>query len=142
MDVGDRRIGGALSDPGGILATPFAVIERKEDTADAGAIVSIVKDQQVGRIIIGLPQTLGGKIGQQAEKVQAFVETLRRNTSVPIEVREERLTTVSAKRLRRDTGAKEKKKKMAYDAIAAALILQSYLDESREYGHNDTGDSD
>ncbi len=140
--MGDRRIGVALCDPEGILASPFTVIERKEESVDAEAIASIAKDKQVAQIIVGLPHTLSGSIGTQAEKVKAFVEVLRERTTVPIEFRDEGLTTVSAKRLMREAGAKEKKKKMEYDAIAAAIILQGYLDEKRQYGYDDTGDTD
>lgn len=140
--MGDRRIGVALCDPEGILASPFTVIERKEESVDAEAIAGIVKEHQVAQIIVGLPQTLSGNIGAQAEKVKTFVELLKKHTSVPIEFRDERLTTVSAKRLMREAGAKAKKKKMEYDAIAAAIILQGYLDEKREYGYDSAGAPD
>jgi len=143
LDVGDRRIGVAVGDPEGILASPFAIIERKDDNADAGAIVSIVKDQQVKQIIVGLPQSMSGNIGQQAVKVKAFVEVLRKYTEAPIEFRDERLTTVSAQRLKREAGTKKTRKKVEYDAIAAAIILQGYLDERRQYGeHSSSRDTD
>lgn len=141
LDIGDRRIGVALSDPEGILASPFAVVERKEDAADAVAIADIVRSQQAGQIVAGLPQTMRGDEGQQAGKVRVFIEVLRQKTAVPIVLRDERLTTVSAKRLMREAGAKEKKKKVEYDAIAAAIILQGYLDESIKYDNDNTGDT-
>ncbi len=81
---------------------------------------------------------MSGAIGQQAEKVKAFVEELRKHTAVPIEFRDERLSTVSAQRLKREASTKKAKKKVEYDAIAAAIILQGYLDESKQYGEYDS----
>ncbi len=128
LDIGDKRIGVALSDPDGILASPFTIIERSEETADVAAIVDIVKQKGVEQIIVGLPRSMDGSIGKQAEKVQAFTEELRRQTEVPAEFRDERLSTVSAKRLMRE--GKKGRGKAGDDAVAAAIILQAYLDES------------
>jgi len=83
----------------------------------------------VKQIIVGLPRSMDGRVGQQAQKVEAFVEKVREHTEVPIEFRDERLSTVAARRLMQATSGKKPKKK-ASDAIAAALILQSYLDEA------------
>lgn len=74
---------------------------------------------------------MDGSIGQQAEKVQAFIRSLAARTEVPIEFRDERLTTVAARRLMRESGRKKSRRKASDDAIAAALILQGYLDEER-----------
>ena len=128
LDIGDKRIGVALSDPDGILASPFTIIERSEETADVAAIVDSVKQKGVEQIIVGLPRSMDGSIGKQAEKVQAFTEELRRQTEVPAEFRDERLSTVSAKRLMRE--GKKGRGKAGDDAVAAAIILQAYLDES------------
>lgn len=118
----------ALSDPEGILASPMTIIDRSEDeNADIAAILSIAEQYQVEHIIAGLPRSMDGSIGRQAEKVQAFVENLRNNTKIPVEFRDERLSTVSAKRLMQNVRKMGKGSK--HDAIAAALILQSYLDE-------------
>ncbi len=130
LDVGDRRIGVALSDPGGILASPFTIIERSELRQELEAIADIVKQQEVGRIIVGLPRSMDGTIGSQVRKVQAFVQELCRCIDVPVEFRDERLTTVSARRLMK-SGGRKKHKKVRYDAAAAAVILQSYLEEGR-----------
>lgn len=117
----------ALSDPGGILASPFTIIERSGEVADVAAIVDIVKQKGVEQIIVGLPRSMDGSIGEQAEKVQAFTDELRKQTKVPAEFRDERLSTVSAKRLMRE--GKKGRGKARDDAIAAAIILQAYLDE-------------
>ncbi len=129
LDIGDRRIGVALSDPGGILASPLTIIECQEEQRDIEAIIAIVNQHQVGRIVAGLPRSLNGSIGPQAEKVMAFITLLRRHTTVPVEFRDERLTTVSARRLMQAARTKRTKTKVRDDAVAAALILQSYLDE-------------
>ena len=126
LDIGDKRIGVALSDPQGILASPFTIINRRNEAVDIQAITDIVSLHQVERVIAGLPRSMDGSLGGQAEKVKAFVESLLSQTRTPVEFRDERLSTVSARRLIRD--AKNKKVKHD-DAIAAAIILQCYLDE-------------
>ena len=126
LDIGDRRIGVALSDPQGILASPLTIIDRRDEPADVETIVTIINQNQVGRIIVGLPLSMKGGIGQQAEKVKAFTEELGHHTEVPIEFRDERLSTVAARRLMQTV---KKTAKSRDDAVAAALILQSYLDE-------------
>ena len=130
LDIGDRRIGVALSDPEGILASPFTIINRsKDERLDIEAIINIINQQQVRQIIVGLPRSMNGSIGRQAEKVEAFVQQLCSYTEVPVEFRDERLTTVSAKRLKQAGNSQKTRKKVRYDDIAAALILQGYLDE-------------
>ncbi len=132
LDIGDKRIGVALSDPLGILASPFTIINCKDERVDIEAITNIISQKQVKQIIVGLPRSMDGSIGKQAKKVEAFVQRLCENTEVPVEFRDERLTTVSAKRLMQ--AVKKTKRKARDDAIAAALILQGYLDETREAG--------
>ena len=133
LDVGDRRTGVAVSDPLGILASPLLVFEHKDDAADVEYILQLVKQYQVEIVIVGLPQSMNGSIGAQAEKVKAFTEKLKQKSSVPVEFRDERLTTVAAKRMMEESGGKKtgKRKKGEYDAAAAAVILQSYLNEAR-----------
>ncbi len=127
LDVGDKRIGVALSDPVGVLASPFTIIKCTDVRKDIQAIIEIIEQNQVGQVIAGLPRSMDGSEGRQAEKVRVFIEELRKGTAVPIEFRDERLSTVSAKRLMREAG---KMGKVRHDAAAAALILQSYLDEA------------
>jgi len=127
LDVGDRKIGVALSDPEGILASPLTIIRRSDNQADMAALIEIIIGHQVGQIVVGLPRSMDGSLGIQAEKVIAFKEELSRHTDVPIDFRDERLSTVSARRLLRM--GRKTKGKIEDDAIAAAVILQSYLDE-------------
>jgi len=128
LDIGDKRIGVALSDPGEILASPYTIIERDIEEQGFEAIVDIIIQKDVGKVIVGLPRLMDGTIGQQATKVEAFVERLRSQTQAPIELRDERLSTLSARRLVQDSSRKTKRK-TRYDAAAAAIILQAYLDE-------------
>jgi len=129
LDIGDKRIGVALSDPEGILASPFTIINCRDEESDIEAITNIVNQQEVKQIVVGLPRSMDGSLGKQAEKVEAFVQKLCSHTEVPVEFRDERLTTVSAKRLMRAVNTKKTREKVRHDAIAAALILQGYLDE-------------
>ena len=135
LDIGDRRIGVAMSDTLGILATPLTIIDRKKDELDITAIIDLVKKHDAGLILAGLPRTLNSSIGQQAEKVQSFVEKLKQQTYVPIEFRDERFTTVDAQRLMREAGTRKKKGKTHDDAAAAAVLLQAYLDEKAPERH-------
>jgi len=132
LDIGDKRIGVALSDPDGLLASPFTIINRREEMADIKAITDIISQHQVEQIIVGLPRSMDGSLGHQANKVQDFTQKLCRHTEVPVEFRDERLTTVLAKRLMQAVKAKKSKEKAHDDAIAAAIILQGYLDETHE----------
>ncbi len=121
----------ALSDSLGILASPFTIIDRRDEKQDIEAIIDIVNQHEVKQVVVGLPRSMDGSIGKQAEKVQAFVQSLSNQTQVPIEFRDERLTTVAAKRLMRAARTKKTRRKARDDAIAAAIILQGYLDETR-----------
>ena len=121
----------ALSDPLGILASPFTIINCRDESADIEAIINVIKEHQVKQIVVGLPRSMNGSLGKQAEKVKAFAQRLGEYTEVPIEFRDERLSTVSAKRLLQATGGRKPRKRARHDdAIAAALILQTYLDEA------------
>ncbi len=131
LDVGDRRIGVALSDTTGILASPFGIVERTDSEAAVAEIVEIARQHEVAVIVVGMPRTMGGAFGPQALKVRAFAELLLWATDIPLEFRDERLSTVTAKRLvgrRRDRKSRDR---VRYDDAAAAVILQNYLEELR-----------
>jgi putative Holliday junction resolvase len=128
LDIGDKRIGVALSDPGGVLASPYTIIERSNEEQDVAIVIDIITRNGVGEIIVGMPRLMDGTVGQQGAKVEAFVGRLRGYTQTPIKLRDERLSTVSAKRLMQSSGRKSRKK-IRYDAAAAAVILQAYLEE-------------
>ncbi len=129
LDIGDRWVGVALSDPDGILASPLTVIERTDDSKALAAIADIIDKRGVKRVIVGLPRSLDGTLGGQAEKARDFARRLAERIKVPLDYRDERLTTVMAQRLKRASGGGKGRGKSRYDAQAAALILQGYLDE-------------
>ena len=128
LDIGDRWIGVAMSDPRGILASPLSIIDRTGEPPDVNAILTIIEQNSVEVVVVGLPLSMKGGIGPQAEKVRDFVRRLSEHTRIPIEFRDERLTTVDAQRIIR---MNRKSRKTRDDAVAAALILQGYLDEGR-----------
>jgi len=129
LDIGDKRIGVAMSDPTETLASPLVIIERTTDDQTFTDILKILTQHEVVRIIVGLPRSMNGDIGYQAEKVQSFMAELPKHTKVPFEYRDERLTTVTAVRLKQEASTRRLNKKTRYDAMAAAVILQEYLDE-------------
>ncbi len=132
LDVGDRRIGVAMSDPLGLTAQRLTVLTRTAAAADADAVGALVAAHGVARIVVGLPLTLRGERGIQAQKVTAFADLLRRRVPVPLVLVDERLTTVQGQRMLQHTRASRRTRKAAIDQIAAQLILQHYLDATRQ----------
>ncbi len=131
LDVGDRRIGVAISDPLGLSAQALAVLERRNEAADIEELAALIEKYEVERIVVGLPRSLDGSIGRQAEKTLAFSKALSQRFAIPVESWDERLSTVAAERVLRDAKVKRDKRKRHRDAIAAALILQGYLERLR-----------
>ena len=124
LDVGDVRIGVALGDPLGILASPLTIVTR-HGGEEYDALSKIIADNAVERIVIGLPLAMDGGEGSQAAKTREFAEELARRTDLPLVFQDERLTTVEAQRMVRE--ARKTTRTERYDAAAAALILQDYL---------------
>ena len=131
LDVGDARIGVALSDPLGLTAQRLTVIERTAPAQDVAVVESLVQQHGVQAVVIGLPLTMRGERGPQAQKVAAFSAALRRRLAVPVELVDERLTTVQGERALRETGTRGRKRKAVIDQVAAQLILQQFLDTGR-----------
>lgn len=138
LDVGDRRIGIAISDPDGRLAVPLETLYRQDRRQDIDTIAALVEREQVETVVVGLPLSLDGTAGPQAEQVQEFAVALRESIAVPVELWDERLSTVQANHLlRRDSrdrksSRKGRREKGATDAMAATIILGSYLDSKRK----------
>lgn len=130
LDVGDRRIGVAISDPEGRLAVPLRVIER-QGARDAALIAELAEQEEVERIVVGLPVSLDGRLGAQARAAQAFAESLRPLTTAEVILYDERLSSVEADRRLRAAGLRRRAARTARDATAAAIILQAYLDSRR-----------
>jgi putative Holliday junction resolvase len=130
LDIGDKRIGIALSDPLEILASPITIIERRDEETDIKSIVGLITSHNAGKLVVGLPVSLTGKISQQAEKVKAFTAKLAGSISVPLVFWDESLSTIMAQELLKHSGRKRKYKNQQDDAAAAAVILQSYLEKN------------
>jgi putative pre-16S rRNA nuclease len=118
LDHGSARCGCAISDPSGTLATPLAAVERPDSKKGLAALARLAEDQGAERVVVGLPLTLGGEHGAQAEAARAFAERLDRRLKIPVELHDERLTTRLAERT---GGAGDE------DSRAAAHLLESYL---------------
>jgi putative pre-16S rRNA nuclease len=132
LDVGDRWIGVALSDPLGILASPLTRVERTDDEAAVKAIADLVRKHEARAVVAGLPYSMDGNVGQQAVRVQDFLRKLAQSLSVPIQTSDERLSTVAAMQGMIEAGASRESRKGKIDAAAAALILQWYMDRLRQ----------
>lgn len=132
LDIGGRRIGVALSDTTRVLATPLTTIYAEPQERACARIAALVAEHMVVELVVGLPLTLSGEIGPQAQLVQAFVEELRKAVGVPITLFDERLTTVAAERMMTDLGLKPQQRKARIDEIAASIILQDFLESQRE----------
>jgi len=131
LDVGHKRIGVAIAVSEGLLAIPLSVIDRVGEEADIQAILTLIKEWGTDRVVVGLPRSLDGSLGKQAEVVLAFSMALSKRVSIPVDTWDERLSTVASERLMRDAGTKSGKRKAHRDAMAAAIILQGYLDRAR-----------
>lgn len=118
LDHGAARCGCAVSDPSGTLATPLAVVERPDSRKGLARIVELAGELEAERVVVGLPLTLAGAEGEQADAARAFAESLRRRVQIPVDLYDERLTT----RMAAATGGKADE-----DSIAAAHLLDSYL---------------
>ncbi|MBI4353598.1 MAG: Holliday junction resolvase RuvX [Candidatus Omnitrophica bacterium] len=127
LDVGAKRIGVALSDALGITAQRLTLIERRDVAQDLDVIASLVAKHDVATVVVGLPLTMKGEMGEQARLVMAFVEQLRARLSCSVEMVDERLTTVEGERALLSMDASRRTRKGLIDQVAAQLILQSYL---------------
>ena len=129
IDLGSKRIGIALSDSDLTVATPLDVIERSGNVEnDHIAILKITDEWEVKRIIVGLPISLDGTLGASAQSVIDEVNRLGNLTDIPIETHDERFTTVTAEQILLQQNVKRDKKKRVIDKVAAAIILQGWID--------------
>jgi putative Holliday junction resolvase len=132
LDVGERRVGIAISDPSGALARPLQGLVRSSREADFGAIAAIVTEYDIGLVVVGLPFSLDGTEGPQARRITGYADGLADYLPTPVVLWDERFTTAEAEEiLRQSRGEKRRRRARTsgdLDAIAAAVILQSYLD--------------
>ncbi len=130
LDVGDRRIGVALSDPLGITAGGLETIQRVNMEQDVNKIAQLAKRHGVAEIVVGLPLNMDGSSGSQAEKVKSFGRKLSRATGLAVLYEDERLTTISAIRTLSIQGIKTGHNRDLVDRQAAAIVLQKFLDRN------------
>lgn len=132
VDLGTKRIGVALSDRDGAMATPYEVIERSGDEArDHACIVALAVEADAATIVVGMPVSLDGSVGPAAAAVAAEVERLGNVAPVPVETFDERLTTVSAERDLAGAGVRGRARRRIVDAVAASVMLGAWLDHQR-----------
>jgi putative Holliday junction resolvase len=136
LDVGDGRIGVASGDTGSSVAVPVGAVERTETHADIQAILDLARERDAELLVVGMPLSMTGKRGSQAESVALFIEGLAERTDIEIVTVDERLTTVEAeRRMREPRGGGRRKpahtRRGDVDAAAAAVILQAWLDGRR-----------
>jgi putative Holliday junction resolvase len=132
LDVGERRIGVAISDPTGALATPHSVIRRRSKAEDFAAVARLVDELEAERVVVGLPLSLNGGMGPQARRVSRYTRALAQALRVPVELYDERYSTVTAEELLAGSG--RRRGRVSIDAAAAAVILQDYLESKTRSG--------
>lgn len=132
LDLGERRIGVALSDSAGTMATPYEVVTRSGDRArDHARIAALAEETGADVLVIGLPLSLDGTKGPAAQNVEAEADELGERLDLPVELWDERFSTVEAARRLRATGLPRAKRRHVVDQVAATVILQSWLDANR-----------
>ncbi len=132
LDVGDERIGVAISDELGILARPLAVLLREPGPGSFLRLGQIIQREDVDLVIVGMPLLENGTAGKQVQSTQAYVRGLRTHIDVPIVYVDERYSTVRAKEIVKETGSASRRDYRGIDAVAAAVILQDYIDQQTE----------
>ena len=128
LDVGSKTIGLAVSDPLGITAQGLETIRRKNKRTDLAALRSVIDQYGVAEMVVGLPLRMSGQEGTQAEKMREFVALLEKEFGLPVHLMDERLTSVEANRVLRESEMSIKKRAGAVDRLAAVLILQSFME--------------
>lgn len=136
LDIGDSKIGVAISDPLNVIAQGVAPIKRTNISKDIEAIKELIDKHEIVKLVVGLPKTLEGEIGLQAQKVINFVQLLESSLDIPVIFWDERYTTVVANRVLISADVRRNKRKEVIDKLSAVLILQGYLDSSSDAKEN------
>lgn len=131
LDIGAARVGVAVSDRDGTVASPVAVLDARALARDARALVRIAEDYEAECLVVGMPLTMAGEEGPQAAIVRAEAERLAAALGLPVEYHDERLSSAEARRVMRESGKSEKAQRGALDKVAAAIVLQGWLDARR-----------
>ena len=133
LDVGTKRIGVALSDPLGLLATPLLILSHENQKKDIENVLELARTYEVSTIVVGLPISLDGKLWHQGQMILGFANMLQRSSSIQIDTWDERFTSAEAEKLLREAGSEPSKLKSKLDSAAAAVILQSYLNSQGDH---------
>ena len=128
LDVGDKRIGIAMSDAEGLIASPRDTLRRDALERDIDRLVELARSEEVGEFLVGMPISMDGSHGPQAKKVAKFIHVLTERSGMPVVPWDERLTTVAAERALLEGNVSRAKRRHVIDKVAAAYMLQSYLD--------------
>jgi len=131
LDVGDRRIGLAVTDPLGITAQGLETLERKNKKQDFAYLNRVLREYDVKEIVVGLPLRMSGEEGTQAEKIRIFAEQLGKKFGLPVHLWDERLTSAEANRFLRASELSIEKRAKAVDRMAAVLILQGWMERNQ-----------
>lgn len=128
LDLGDARIGLAISDELGITAQPLGFLASASRRADLLAIAKLVEEREATRLVVGYPLLLSGEEGTRAREARETAERLRKTVTVPVELWDERLTTAQAERELVGDGVRRSRRRKVIDSLAAVLILQSWME--------------
>jgi putative Holliday junction resolvase len=131
LDVGDRTIGVALSDPLMITAQGLTTIKRTNLKADMQELLKIIDEYKVTKIVVGMPKMMNGTIGIQGEKVISFTDKLKEKVNLPIDYQDERLTTALSEKILISADVRRNKRKEVIDKLAAVQILTTYMDRAK-----------
>lgn len=139
LDVGSKNIGLAVSDPLGITAQGLPTLRRRGRRADLEGLRELVTAYEVERLVVGHPLHMKGYASTRAREAERLAGQLQRDLKLPVELFDERLTTVEAQRLLQESGASRRQRREAADQIAATIILQTYLDQKAARASSGTG---
>jgi putative holliday junction resolvase len=131
LDLGDARIGVAVSDPDRLVAVPHGTIRVGQPPGELKAVGALVRDLDVTAVVVGHPRSMSGASGPRAQQAEAFADALRSIVSVPVELQDERLSTVEAEQALRAAGVTGSRRRAIVDESAATVILNAWLDARR-----------
>ena len=134
LDVGDVRIGVAVSDPTGTVVEPLTTIKAGSRAAAIEKIAELVEQAGVGEVVVGTPVSLDGEVGPQARKIRTFTDLLAERISQPVRMWDESYSSLAADKIMGESGVGRRKKKGKRDSVAAAVILREYLQGTRSTG--------
>ncbi|HSQ21894.1 MAG TPA: Holliday junction resolvase RuvX [Coriobacteriia bacterium] len=137
LDIGGTRVGVAVSDPLGIIASPLAVLDARDLMRDPAPLARLAEDYEAECLVVGLPLTLAGDEGPQAAETRTHAERLGAKLGLAVEYHDERLSTAEARKRMREAGLSDKDQRGSLDKVAAAIVLQRWLDARRVRSRED-----